>query len=90
MIVRKYVAHSTEGRLMPQNFGYIDVNCFGDQLLSTLRLDRKKDLPRLIVFRKSLDGSPSEGIYALDEAKFNGYSAARFLNKLVTRERSLA
>lgn len=51
MIVRKYAAHQTEGRLMPQNFGYIDVNCLGDQLLTSFRLDRKKDLPKLVLFR---------------------------------------
>lgn len=87
MIVRKYAAHATEGRLMPQNFGFIAVDCFGDQILTAFRLDKKKDLPKLIVFRKLLDGKPGEGIFTMDEGKFNGYTGAKFLNKLILRER---
>lgn len=51
MIVRRYASHVTEGRVLPKNFGYIDVNCFGDQLTNALRYDKKKDLPLLVLFR---------------------------------------
>ena len=86
MIVRKYAAHATEGRLMPSNFGYIDVSCFGSQILSTFRLDPKKSIPKLIIYRRRNGGKPGEGIFAIDEGKFDGYSGAKFLHKLITRE----
>ena len=76
MIVRKYV-------------GYIDVGCFGEQILNTFRLDAKKDLPKLVVFRRLQNGRPGEGIFAMEEGKFSGYSGARFLHKLITKETSL-
>ena len=58
MIVRKYTGHSTEGRILPQNFGFIDVSCFGDQVSEALRYNKKKDLPVAVIFRPLIGGKP--------------------------------
>jgi hypothetical protein len=89
MIVRKYISHATEGRILPNNFGYVDINCFGNQISKALRLDVKKDLPATVIFRPLMGGKPSEGIYKRDKIRFNAYSASQYLNKHIQDEKKL-
>lgn len=89
MILRKYVSHATEGRILPRNFGYIDVNCFGNQLSNALRFDVKKDLPLTLIFRPLIGGNSGEGIFKRDRVKFNAYSGARYINSLIEGEKNL-
>ena len=56
--------------------------------MNTFRLSKKKDLPKLLVFRRLLDGKPGQGIFMMDEGKFNGYSGAKFIAKVIQSEKA--